>query len=99
MARRADTLSISEARRLACAAQGFGESLGSTDRDVAALFGRLGAVQIDSVNVLVRSQELPLFSRLGPHDRGAIPRATSQRMQVDVQVSRCVSPVLEDPPS
>ena len=79
MARRADTLSISEARRLACAAQGFGESLGSTDRDVAALFGRLGAVQIDSVNVLVRSQELPLFSRLGPHDRGAIPRATSRR--------------------
>ncbi len=79
MARRADSLSIAEARRLACAAQGFGEPLGSTDRDVTALFSRLGAVQIDSVNVLVRSQELPLFSRLGPHDRGAIPRATSRR--------------------
>ena len=79
MARRADSLSIAEARRLACAAQGFGRPSGATDRDVADVFSRLGAVQIDSVNVLVRSQELPLFSRLGPHDRGAIPRATSRR--------------------
>jgi uncharacterized protein len=28
------------------------------------------------VNVLVRSQELPLFSRLGNHNRNAIPKAT-----------------------
>ena len=79
MARRADSLSIAEARRLACAAQGFGRTSGATDRDVTDVFSRLGAVQIDSVNVLVRSQELPLFSRLGPHDRGSIPRATSRR--------------------
>ncbi len=37
----------------------------------------MGVVQIDSVNVLVRSQELPLFSRLGLHDRQAIPKATA----------------------
>lgn len=34
-------------------------------------------IQIDSVNVVVRSQELPLFSRLGDHPRTLIPDATA----------------------
>jgi len=82
MAQRLDSLSIADARALALAAQGFDTSRPKTkvtQRHVDALISRLGVIQIDSVNVLVRSQELPLFSRLGNHNRNAIPKATEQQ--------------------
>ena len=79
MVKRFDSLSIADARRIALAAQGFDTArpkTKATQRHVDALIARLGVIQIDSVNVLVRSQELPLFARLGNHDRKAIPKAT-----------------------
>jgi uncharacterized protein YcaQ len=79
MAKRFDSLSIADARRIALAAQGFDTArpkTKATQRQIDALISRLGVIQIDSVNVLVRSQELPLFARLGNHDRNAIPKAT-----------------------
>ena len=82
MAKRLDTLSIADARALALAAQGFDTPRPenkATQRHVNSLISRLGVIQIDSVNVLVRSQELPLFSRLGNHDRNAIPKATESQ--------------------
>ena len=82
MAKRLDALSIADARALALAAQGFDTprpASKATQRHVNSLISRLGVIQIDSVNVLVRSQELPLFSRLGNHDRNAIPRATESQ--------------------
>ena len=78
---RLDSLSIKDARALALAAQGFDSprtKTRSTTADAVSLIKKLGVIQIDSVNVLVRSQELPLFSRLGDHDRDAIAKATSQ---------------------
>ncbi|MEO6991041.1 MAG: winged helix-turn-helix domain-containing protein [Candidatus Baltobacteraceae bacterium] len=78
MPRPIESLSGSQARRIALAAQGFGTARPSSvpnGRHVRALFARLNVVQIDSVNVLVRSHYLPLFSRLGPYRRELLERA------------------------
>lgn len=65
------SLSLAEARRLALRAQGFGRPRprGRVGRPhVIGLFERIGLVQIDAVNVLVRAHYLPLHARLGAYD-------------------------------
>jgi uncharacterized protein YcaQ len=90
-----DTLSIDQARRLALAAQGFlgpgsratGTPSGNGIRPGAgagaatlrATLRRLGAIQIDSINVVARSHELVLAARVGLHDPAAFERLVYQR--------------------
>lgn len=63
-------MSIGQARRLALGAQGFGERRpgGRIDRrHMRKLMGQLKLIQLDSVPVVIRTQYMPAFSRLGPY--------------------------------
>jgi len=65
------SLSLPEARRLALGAQGFGNRIDhrAVNRgDLAKLMQRLRVIQLDSVPVIIRTQYMPAFSRLGPYD-------------------------------
>ncbi|MBU1385525.1 MAG: winged helix-turn-helix domain-containing protein [Alphaproteobacteria bacterium] len=69
-----ETLSPKTARRIALSAQGFGRTSPAAPgrKHVRDLVGRLGVVQIDSVNVVTRTHYLPAFSRLGDYPREAL---------------------------
>jgi hypothetical protein len=63
-------LSNDEARQIALRAQRLGRPRprgGPKAQHLGALLSALGAVQLDAVNVLVRSHYLALYSRLGPY--------------------------------
>jgi uncharacterized protein len=70
-------ISLTRARRIALAAQGFGRPRPARPPNagqIAALVSRLGALQLDSVNVFLRAHYMPVFSRLGPYDRSRLDR-------------------------
>ena len=80
-----ESLSLAQARRVALAAQGFTEPrLGARGRrvdrrHVHRVLDRVDLVQVDSINVCVRTHEMPLFSRLGPHPRDLWHRLGARR--------------------
>nr|WP_249010839.1 crosslink repair DNA glycosylase YcaQ family protein [Conexibacter sp. DBS9H8] len=77
-----ETLSAAAARRIALAAQGFQSGPRDDDRppglaQLTRLVRRLGLLQLDSVNVFCRAHYMPIFSRLGPYDRGLLDRISA----------------------
>ena len=72
----------SEARRIALTAQGFNAL--SRNKQVSPLqirkvIDKLGLLQVDSVNVLVRAQYVPVFSRLGIYDHATLDALIAER--------------------
>jgi uncharacterized protein YcaQ len=76
-------LSLSEARRLALTSQGFTEKPVSVSvAELRKLAARLHALQIDSVNVLVRAHYVPAFARLGPYRIAALDRLAYDKREL-----------------
>jgi len=75
------SLSQSQARRIALAAQGFLDPRHETPtmRTLARTVARTGVLQIDSVNVLQRAHYMPLFSRMGAYDIALLHRASGTK--------------------
>jgi hypothetical protein len=74
-----DSVSAAEARRIALAAQGF-DGRPRDDKSnwtrIHNAIRQMNLLQIDSVNVLVRSHYLPVFSRVGAYDQTALDART-----------------------
>jgi uncharacterized protein len=78
----AGSLTLDQARRIALAAQGLAAARRRGAGGPAALraaLDRLGAIQIDSINVVARNHELVLAARAGAHDPAAFDRLVYRR--------------------
>jgi uncharacterized protein YcaQ len=79
------TLGAGFARRLAVSAQGLATARpgGRVDiRHLRQVLRRVGAVQIDSINVVERAPHLTFFSRLGAHSRDLLWSAVHERREL-----------------
>ncbi len=87
---KATELSVSEARRIALAAQGA--DLARPRRPgithLRRLVHRLGLLQIDSVNVLIPAHYMVPFSRLGPYDTTRLDDLVYRRREFTEQWAR-----------
>ena len=78
----AGSLTLDQARRISLAAQGLAAPTRRAAGGQAALraaLERLGAIQIDSINVVARNHELVLAARAGAHDPAAFERLVYRR--------------------
>jgi uncharacterized protein len=83
-----EKFSLSEARRIALAAQGMASTSRVTQptiRDVRRVLRQLGLLQLDYVNVLVPAHYQVLFSRLGPYDRKLLDKLVYKQREFTEQ--------------
>jgi hypothetical protein len=80
-----ETIPLPLARRIALAAQGFGDARPDAALDrrhLKRVLGHVGLIQIDSVSVVARAHYMPLFSRLGAYPRPLLDDAAWSRRKL-----------------